>query len=100
MVAARIRFDKKKGQYEIESFGNPYIKATNIRPSKQSLSAPLAMARRQLLCASITANGRNSVCRTRLRLRKTIGCADSTLPGAGLGDRNLRVFGLKTINAK
>jgi hypothetical protein len=32
MAAARIRFDKKKGQYEIESFGNQYIKATNIRP--------------------------------------------------------------------
>ena len=34
MAAARIRFDKKKGQYEIESFGNQYIKATNIRISK------------------------------------------------------------------
>jgi len=34
MAAARIRFDKKKGQYEIESFGNQYIKATNIRPWK------------------------------------------------------------------
>jgi hypothetical protein len=34
MAAARIRFDKKKGQYEIESFGNQYIKATNVRPSK------------------------------------------------------------------
>jgi hypothetical protein len=32
MAAARIRFDKKKGQYEIESFGNQYIKAINIRP--------------------------------------------------------------------
>jgi hypothetical protein len=32
MAAAKIRFDKKKGQYEIESFGNQYIKATNIRP--------------------------------------------------------------------
>jgi hypothetical protein len=32
MAAARIRFDKKKGQYEIESFGNQYIKATNVRP--------------------------------------------------------------------
>jgi hypothetical protein len=31
MAAARIRFDKKKGQYEIESFGNQYIKATNVR---------------------------------------------------------------------
>jgi hypothetical protein len=34
MAAARIRFDKKKGQYEIESFGNQYIKATNVRPAK------------------------------------------------------------------
>jgi hypothetical protein len=34
MAAARIRFDKKKGQYEIESFGNQYIKATNVRPWK------------------------------------------------------------------
>jgi hypothetical protein len=32
MVAARIRFDKKKGHYEIESYGNQYIKATNVRP--------------------------------------------------------------------
>jgi hypothetical protein len=34
MAAARIRFDKKKGQYEIESFGNQYIKAVNVRPWK------------------------------------------------------------------
>jgi hypothetical protein len=34
MAAARIRFDKKKGQYQIESYGNQYIKATNIRPWK------------------------------------------------------------------
>jgi hypothetical protein len=32
MAAARIRFDKKRGQYQIESFGNQYIKATNVRP--------------------------------------------------------------------
>jgi hypothetical protein len=32
MAAARIRFDKKKGNYEIESFGNQYIKAINVRP--------------------------------------------------------------------
>lgn len=31
MAAAKIRFDKKKGQYEIESFGNQYIKASNVR---------------------------------------------------------------------
>jgi len=34
MAAAKIRFDKKKGRYEIESFGNQYIKAVNVRPSK------------------------------------------------------------------
>jgi hypothetical protein len=34
MVAARIRFDKKKGSYEIESYGNQYVKAINVRPSK------------------------------------------------------------------
>ena len=34
MAAARIRFDKKKGEYQIESFGDQYLKATNIRPSK------------------------------------------------------------------
>jgi hypothetical protein len=32
MAAAKIRFDKKKGQYQIESFGNQYIKVTNVRP--------------------------------------------------------------------
>jgi hypothetical protein len=32
LVAAKIRFDKKKGHYEIESFGNQYIKAVNVRP--------------------------------------------------------------------
>jgi hypothetical protein len=34
MAAAKIRFDKKSGKYEIESFGNQYIKAVNIRPWK------------------------------------------------------------------
>ena len=34
MAAAKIRFDKKKGTYEIESYGNQYIKATNVRPWK------------------------------------------------------------------
>jgi hypothetical protein len=34
MAAAKIRFDKKKGKYEIESYGNQYIKATNVRPWK------------------------------------------------------------------
>lgn len=34
MAAAKIRFDEKSGQYEIESFGNQYIKAVNIRPWK------------------------------------------------------------------
>jgi hypothetical protein len=32
MVAAKIRFNKKSGKYEIESFGNQYIKAENVRP--------------------------------------------------------------------
>ena len=31
MVAAKIRFNQKKGHYEIESFGNQYIKAANVR---------------------------------------------------------------------
>ena len=34
MAAAKIRFDKKKGQYEIESYGNQHIKATNVRSLK------------------------------------------------------------------
>jgi hypothetical protein len=32
MSAAKNRFDKTKGQYEIESYGNQYVKATNVRP--------------------------------------------------------------------
>ena len=31
MAAAKIRFDKKKGRYEVESYGNQYIKAVNVR---------------------------------------------------------------------
>jgi hypothetical protein len=34
MAAAKLRFNKKSGQYEIESLGNQYIKATNVRPNK------------------------------------------------------------------
>jgi hypothetical protein len=34
LVAAKIRFDKKKGHYEIESYGNQYIKVVNVRPMK------------------------------------------------------------------
>ena len=34
MAAAKICFDKKKGKYEIESYGNQYIKAANDRPWK------------------------------------------------------------------
>jgi hypothetical protein len=34
MAAARIKFDKKKNTYEIESYGNQYIKITNVRPWK------------------------------------------------------------------
>ena len=33
MVAAKIRFNQKKGHYEIESYGNQYIKAVNVRPN-------------------------------------------------------------------
>lgn len=32
--AAKLRFDKKKGHYEIESYGNQYVKAANVRPNK------------------------------------------------------------------
>ena len=32
MAAAKIRFNKKKGHYEIESYGNQYVKAINVRP--------------------------------------------------------------------
>jgi hypothetical protein len=34
MAAAKIRFNKKSKEYEIESFGNQYIKATNVRRMK------------------------------------------------------------------
>ncbi len=34
MAAAKIRFDVKKGVYEIESYGNQYIKAVNVRQWK------------------------------------------------------------------
>lgn len=34
MAAARIRFNKKAGKYEIESYGNQYIKVVNVRPWK------------------------------------------------------------------
>jgi hypothetical protein len=30
--AAKIRFDKKKGHYEIESLGNQYVRVVNVRP--------------------------------------------------------------------
>ena len=34
IAAAKIRFDKKKGHYEIESFGNQYIRVVNVRTEK------------------------------------------------------------------
>jgi hypothetical protein len=34
MAAAKIRFNKKSEKYEIESYGNQYIKAVNVRPWK------------------------------------------------------------------
>jgi|SRR6185312_1879564 len=32
MAAAKLKFNKKKGHYELESYGNQYLKAVNIRP--------------------------------------------------------------------
>jgi hypothetical protein len=37
MAAAKIRFDKKKGTYEIESYGNQQIKATRVHPGTNRL---------------------------------------------------------------
>jgi len=34
MAAAKIRFDKKKATYEIESYNNQYSNGTNVRLSK------------------------------------------------------------------
>lgn len=34
MAAAQLRFNKKTGKYEIESYGNPYLKVVNVRPWK------------------------------------------------------------------
>lgn len=34
MAAAKIRFDKKKGHYEIGSYGTLYARAINVRPMK------------------------------------------------------------------
>src|SRR5947209_136540 len=34
IVAAKIRFDQKKGQIEIESIGNQYLRAVNVRPRR------------------------------------------------------------------
>jgi len=34
MAAAKVKFNKKSGQYEIESYGNQYIKVANVRPWK------------------------------------------------------------------
>jgi len=34
VAAAKLRCDKKSGHYEIESFGNQYIKAANVRTWK------------------------------------------------------------------
>jgi hypothetical protein len=48
MGAAKIRFDKKKGQYEIESYGNQYVKPPTSalgtdrgRPSPPIFGSPL-----------------------------------------------------------
>jgi len=34
MAACKLRFNKKSGKYEIESYGNQYIKALNVRTWK------------------------------------------------------------------
>jgi hypothetical protein len=34
MAATKITFNKKKDTVELESFGNQYLKATNVRPNK------------------------------------------------------------------
>jgi len=34
MAATKITFNKKKDQVELESFGNQYVKAANVRPNK------------------------------------------------------------------
>jgi len=34
MAATKITFNKKKNEVELESFGNQYLKATNVRPNK------------------------------------------------------------------
>jgi hypothetical protein len=34
MGGAKVRFNKKSGKYELESFGGNYIKAMNVRPNK------------------------------------------------------------------
>ena len=34
MAATKITFNKKKDLVELESFGNQYLKATNVRPNK------------------------------------------------------------------
>ena len=34
ITAAKISFNKKQGKYEMESYGNQYVKATNVRPMK------------------------------------------------------------------
>jgi hypothetical protein len=34
MAATKITFNKKKNTVELESFGNQYIKAANVRPNK------------------------------------------------------------------
>jgi hypothetical protein len=34
MAAAKIKFNKKSGHYELESYGNQYIRPVNVRPWK------------------------------------------------------------------
>ena len=34
IIAAKIRFNQQKGHYELESYGNQYVKVVNVRPLK------------------------------------------------------------------
>ncbi|HVN08317.1 MAG TPA: hypothetical protein VMV61_05060 [Patescibacteria group bacterium] len=34
ILAAKLKFNQKKGHYELESLGNQYVKARNVRPEK------------------------------------------------------------------
>jgi len=60
MAAEKIRFNGKKGHYEIESYGNQYIKAVNVRPRRLPLGPT---------CEATMVRKQTSVLRPRLVLR-------------------------------